>query len=209
MMLLADAEQGVFQRGFDPTRLDGQWTRCELPDNCRNTFGIATILHRRLRRRGAARRTGVARSALARGDRPSTRRSSSSARRSTTSSPRATRRRACSWRRRRGRCATGFARRTRCRVVGEPRPAQHRVRDRAPDEGLGVRLRGPRRRRRRLRPPAVRRTQPGCRRVQPGRAQGRCFPCRCRCDTTGLTITESRLVSPPPRASSTAVRQRS
>jgi hypothetical protein len=48
LMLLADIAQGVFQRGFDPATLDTGWTRCELPDNCRNTFGIATILHRHL-----------------------------------------------------------------------------------------------------------------------------------------------------------------
>ena len=39
-VLMPDADgQGVFQRGSDPTGLDGDWTRCELPDNCRNTFG--------------------------------------------------------------------------------------------------------------------------------------------------------------------------
>jgi len=48
LMLLADAAQGVFQRGFDPDTLDETWTRCELADNCRNTFGIASILHRHL-----------------------------------------------------------------------------------------------------------------------------------------------------------------
>ena len=47
-MLLADSAQGVFQRGFDPATLDETWTRCELADNCRNTFGIASILHRHL-----------------------------------------------------------------------------------------------------------------------------------------------------------------
>ena len=47
LMLLADTAQGVFQRGFDPDTLDETWTRCELADNCRNTFGIANILHRR------------------------------------------------------------------------------------------------------------------------------------------------------------------
>jgi hypothetical protein len=48
MMLLADTAQGVYTRGFDPDTLDESWTRCELPDNCRNTFGIASILHRHL-----------------------------------------------------------------------------------------------------------------------------------------------------------------
>jgi Nuclease-related domain len=48
LMLLADAAQHVFPRGFDPQRLDESWTRCELVDNCRNTFDIASILHRRL-----------------------------------------------------------------------------------------------------------------------------------------------------------------
>ena len=48
LLLVADVAQGVFQRGFDPDLLDATWTRCELVDNCRNTYGIASILHRHL-----------------------------------------------------------------------------------------------------------------------------------------------------------------
>jgi hypothetical protein len=48
LLLVADVAQGVFQRGFDPRALDASWTRAELVDNCRNTFGIATLLHRHL-----------------------------------------------------------------------------------------------------------------------------------------------------------------
>ena len=47
-MASSDIAQGVFQRGFDADTLDETWTRCQLVDNCRNTYRIASILHRRL-----------------------------------------------------------------------------------------------------------------------------------------------------------------
>lgn len=46
MMLLVDEQQGVYRRGFVVPSADDGWTHCELVDNCRNTFGIATLLRR-------------------------------------------------------------------------------------------------------------------------------------------------------------------
>jgi superfamily I DNA/RNA helicase len=44
IMMVADAEQDIFDRGFTlPTAADG-WTVCELTTNCRNTFQIARLL---------------------------------------------------------------------------------------------------------------------------------------------------------------------
>jgi Nuclease-related domain/AAA domain len=48
LMLLADEAQGVFARGFVSPSTDDGWTVYALEDNCRNTFGIASLLFRRL-----------------------------------------------------------------------------------------------------------------------------------------------------------------
>jgi hypothetical protein len=48
LMVLCDEAQGVFSRGFVAPSADEAWTLCRLEDNCRNTFGIASILHRHL-----------------------------------------------------------------------------------------------------------------------------------------------------------------
>ena len=46
MMMVADAAQDVFNRGFNlPTNDDG-WTVCELTTNCRNSLEIAQLLRR-------------------------------------------------------------------------------------------------------------------------------------------------------------------
>jgi len=56
MFMVADTEQDLFQRSFIlPSDRDG-WTRCELVNNCRNTFGIARLLRQRLN--GAAAPVG-------------------------------------------------------------------------------------------------------------------------------------------------------
>jgi hypothetical protein len=48
ILMVADVEQELFNRGFTlPSELDG-WTRCELVNNCRNTFDIARLLRNRL-----------------------------------------------------------------------------------------------------------------------------------------------------------------
>ncbi len=47
MMLLADQSQEIYQRGFEIPRQEDGWTRCELTNNCRNTFDIASLLQRR------------------------------------------------------------------------------------------------------------------------------------------------------------------
>lgn len=48
MLMVADTEQDLFHRSFVlPSDRDG-WTRCELVNNCRNTFGIARLLRQRL-----------------------------------------------------------------------------------------------------------------------------------------------------------------
>ncbi len=46
LIWLADEAQGVFRRGFAMPSADEGWTRCDLVDNCRNTYGVASILHR-------------------------------------------------------------------------------------------------------------------------------------------------------------------
>ena len=46
MIWLADEAQGVFRRGFGLPSTDDGWTRCSLVDNCRNTYGVASILNR-------------------------------------------------------------------------------------------------------------------------------------------------------------------
>jgi hypothetical protein len=46
LIWLADEAQGVFRRGFTMPSADDGWTLCTLVDNCRNTFGVASILHR-------------------------------------------------------------------------------------------------------------------------------------------------------------------
>jgi AAA domain/UvrD-like helicase C-terminal domain len=48
MMLLVDESQTVYQRGFSRPPPDEGWTFCELVNNCRNTFTIASILQRHL-----------------------------------------------------------------------------------------------------------------------------------------------------------------
>lgn len=56
MFMVADTEQDLFHRSFTlPSDRDG-WTRCELVNNCRNTFGIARLLRQRLN--GAAAPVG-------------------------------------------------------------------------------------------------------------------------------------------------------
>jgi len=56
MLMVADTEQDLFHRSFTlPSDRDG-WTRCELVNNCRNTFGIARLLRQRLN--GAAAPVG-------------------------------------------------------------------------------------------------------------------------------------------------------
>jgi hypothetical protein len=47
IMVLADLSQEVYTRGFQVPRHDDGWTLCELTNNCRNTFQIATLLRGR------------------------------------------------------------------------------------------------------------------------------------------------------------------
>ena len=48
VLLLADEQQMLYQRGFTtPLAADG-WTRCELVVNCRNSFSIGNLIRRRL-----------------------------------------------------------------------------------------------------------------------------------------------------------------
>lgn len=44
IMMVADAEQNIFDRGFTPPSAADGWTVCELTTNCRNTFQIARLL---------------------------------------------------------------------------------------------------------------------------------------------------------------------
>lgn len=48
LLIVADQEQMLFRRGFTIPTVDDGWTRCELDNNCRNTFQIASILRRHL-----------------------------------------------------------------------------------------------------------------------------------------------------------------
>jgi hypothetical protein len=48
MLLVADTEQELYERGFHLPSSDDGWTVCELVNNCRNTFQIAQLLRRRL-----------------------------------------------------------------------------------------------------------------------------------------------------------------
>ena len=47
MMILADQSQEIYQRGFKVPRQEDGWARCELTNNCRNTFDIASLLQLR------------------------------------------------------------------------------------------------------------------------------------------------------------------
>ncbi len=47
LLLLADTSQEVYVRGFEVPSSDDGWTRAELTSNCRNTFGIASLLRQR------------------------------------------------------------------------------------------------------------------------------------------------------------------
>jgi hypothetical protein len=48
VLLLADEQQMLYQRGFTtPLAADG-WTRCELVVNCRNSYSIGNLIRRRL-----------------------------------------------------------------------------------------------------------------------------------------------------------------
>lgn len=47
-LMVADEAQGVYSRGFTLPSPDDGWARCELITNCRNTFGIASLLSARL-----------------------------------------------------------------------------------------------------------------------------------------------------------------
>lgn len=46
-LLLADTSQEIYRRGFLEPLADDGWTLCELTENCRNTFAIASILRHR------------------------------------------------------------------------------------------------------------------------------------------------------------------
>jgi len=46
LMMVADEGQSVYHRGFTTPSVDDGWTRCELVNNCRNTYSIASMLHR-------------------------------------------------------------------------------------------------------------------------------------------------------------------
>ena len=48
LLMVADEAQVLYPRGFTVPSVDDGWTRCELANNCRNTFGIASLLRRRL-----------------------------------------------------------------------------------------------------------------------------------------------------------------
>ena len=56
---------GRLSAGLHPPPADDGWTRCELVNNCRNTFGIASMLHRHLGGAPRRPRPGVARRAVA------------------------------------------------------------------------------------------------------------------------------------------------
>ncbi len=46
MLMVADGAQTLYERGFSLPKTDDGWTRCELVSNCRNTFQIASLIHR-------------------------------------------------------------------------------------------------------------------------------------------------------------------
>ena len=48
VLLVADEAQLLYARGFTMPAMDDGWSRCELVSNCRNSFHIADLLHRRL-----------------------------------------------------------------------------------------------------------------------------------------------------------------
>jgi superfamily I DNA/RNA helicase len=48
MMVLADTNQTIWERGFRVPGNEDGWTRCELSENCRNTSQIAALLRRHL-----------------------------------------------------------------------------------------------------------------------------------------------------------------
>lgn len=48
LLLAADPDQDVYERGFAVPSTDDGWTRCELISNCRNAREIGTLLRRRL-----------------------------------------------------------------------------------------------------------------------------------------------------------------
>jgi hypothetical protein len=47
VLLVADESQEIYVRGFTVPDAGDGWVRCELTENCRNTFQIASLLHRR------------------------------------------------------------------------------------------------------------------------------------------------------------------
>ena len=48
LLMVGDYAQVVHNRGFAMPSVDDGWTRCELVNNCRNTFSIASILRKQL-----------------------------------------------------------------------------------------------------------------------------------------------------------------
>jgi hypothetical protein len=49
ILMVADDDQRLFERGFELPTSDDGWTRCELAYNCRNTTQIADLLRRAFR----------------------------------------------------------------------------------------------------------------------------------------------------------------
>ena len=48
LLMVADEAQVLHHRGFSLPSVDDGWTRCELVNNCRNTFSIAAMLRKKL-----------------------------------------------------------------------------------------------------------------------------------------------------------------
>ena len=48
LLLVADAKQAIYSRGFEPPPVGDGWTHCRLITNCRNAREIATLLRRKL-----------------------------------------------------------------------------------------------------------------------------------------------------------------
>ena len=48
LLMVADESQALYPRGFALPSIDEGWTRCELVNNCRNTFEIASMIRRHL-----------------------------------------------------------------------------------------------------------------------------------------------------------------
>jgi len=48
LLMVADESQALYPRGFVLPSNDDGWTRCELVNNCRNTFEIASMIRRYL-----------------------------------------------------------------------------------------------------------------------------------------------------------------